>query len=103
MAESPKLYTVKWPRSPEHKMHSQSGVFVETNLQRQLVLHFYNEYREIEDRVDYSEEGVRQSEPREITYVREVTHTILVGEHTALQLRDMLNALYPAPPAEDIN
>lgn len=103
MTDDSKLYTVKWPRSEDHLTQSQSGVFVEANLQRQVVLHFYNETREMEDNVVYGAEGERQTQPREITYIREVNNTILVSENTAVQLRDLLNAMFPVTPAEDIN
>ena len=103
MSADKKLYTVKWPRAEEHVIKSSSGVHVESNVARQLALHFYNETREMEDVVAYGEDGTRVGEPREIIYLREITDTILISEPTARQLRDILNSLYPAQAPEEIN
>ena len=87
--ESP-LYTVKWPKAAAHATKSVSGVLVESNVRGQLALHFYNETRELESRVDYMEDGSRADPPRPVTYVREITDSILLGASTARQLRDVL-------------
>lgn len=97
------IFTVKWPRAPEYQTKSLSGVHVETNVQRQVALHFFNEIRELEDEVQYSSEGKRATEPRGVTYVREITETLLISEPAAMQLRDMLLALFPLAAREDIN
>lgn len=97
------FFTVKWPKGAGYQAKSQSGVHVETNVQRQVALHFFNEMREMEDEVQYTSEGARAKEPRAITYVREINETILIGENAAIQLRDMLLALYPLKPREEIN
>lgn len=94
---SKRLFSVKWPKAPDHRTRSLSGVMVETNVQHQVALHFFNEIREMEDQVDYDEGGSRQTEAREIVYVRETTDTILLGEHAARQLRDVLLSLFPLP------
>jgi hypothetical protein len=72
-----------------------SGVLLESNVHRQVALHFYNELRELEYEVQYSLDGNRVSESRGITYVRELSDTILISEGVARQLRDMLNTLFP--------
>jgi hypothetical protein len=64
-------------------------------VHRQVALHFYNELRELEDEVQYSLDGNRVSESRGITYVRELSDTILISEGVARQLRDMQNTLFP--------
>ena len=98
-----KLYTVKWPRAEHHNTRSVSGVLVESNVQRQVALHFFNETREVDDVVEYGEDGKRASPTREITYIREITNTMLISESSARQLKDVLNALYPTPMPEEIN
>lgn len=95
MAIGKRLYSVKWPKAANHRVRSLSGVLVETNVQRQVALHFFNEVREIEDQVDYDGEGTRQGEPRPIAYVREMTDTILLSDSAARQLRDTLLTLLP--------
>jgi len=97
------FFTVKWPKSADHRTKSLSGVHVETNVQRQVVLHFFNELREMDEEVQYNSEGARASESRAITYVRELSDTILIGESAAVQLRDMLIALFPVANPEGIN
>lgn len=92
---SQNVFTVKWPKCSGYQAQSLSGVHVETNVQRQVALHFYNEIRELEEEVQYTGEGARASEPRTVTYVRELVGTMLIGESAALQLRDMLLALFP--------
>ena len=96
MNDTEKLYTVKWPKASTHQTKSLSGVLVETNIQQQVTLHFYNEFRELENEVQYALDGSRASEPRDITYVRELTDTILLNASAARQLRDMLNTLFPS-------
>lgn len=103
MATEKKLYTVKWPRAVTHATKSSSGVLVESNVQRQIALHFYNETREMEDVVEYDEDGKRLAESREIVYIRELTDTILIGESAARQLKEILNSLYPGPAPGEIN
>jgi hypothetical protein len=76
---------------------------VETNVQRQVALHFYNEIRELEDEVQYTSQGGRATDPRTVTYVRELVGTMLIGEAAAVQLRDMLLALYPLSPQAKAN
>ena len=85
------LYTVKWPKAAAHTTKSVSGVLVESNVRGQLALHFYNEIRELEPRVDYMEDGSRADPPRPVTYVREITDSVLLGATTARQLRDVLD------------
>ena len=85
------LYTVKWPKAAAHATKSVSGVLVESNVRGQLALHFYNETRELESRVDYMEDGSRAAPPRPVTYVREITDSVLLGASTARQLRDVLD------------
>jgi hypothetical protein len=93
--DSSEVYTVKWPAAATHQIKSVSGVLLESNVHRQVALHFYNELRELEDEVQYSLDGNRVSESRGITYVRELSDTILISEGVARQLRDMLNTLFP--------
>ena len=85
------LYTVKWPKADAHETKSVSGVLVESNVRGQLALHFYNEVRELESRVEYMEDGSRADPPRSVTYVREITDSILLSGATARQLRDVLD------------
>lgn len=85
------LYTVKWPKADAHETKSVSGVLVESNVRGQLALHFYNEVRELDPRVDYMEDGSRADPPRSVTYVREITDSILLSGATAGQLRDVLD------------
>ena len=85
------LYTVKWPKAAAHVTKSVSGVLVESNVRGQVALHFYNEVRELEPRVDYMEDGSRAEPPRPVTYVREITDSVLLGASTARQLRDVLD------------
>ena len=85
------LYTVKWPKAATHATKSVSGVLVESNVRGQLALHFYNEVRELEPRVEYLSDGSRADLPRSVTYVREVTDSVLLTAPTARQLRDVLD------------
>ena len=103
MADSKKKFSIRWPKSENHRLQSASGIIVESNLQRQVVVHFFNEIRELDTEVDYGEDGSRQGEPQEIVYVRELMDTILVSENTALQLRDALNTLFPVGEDSSIN
>lgn len=108
MSNGNQLYTVKWPKSADYRIRSVSGVMVESNLQRQIALHFYNEVRELEAEIQYQSDGQRGGEARPMVYQRELADSILIGESAALQLRDLLNTLYPpqsAPPqtSEEIN
>ena len=89
-SETP-LYAVKWPRAATHATKSVSGVLVESNVRGQLALHFYNEVRELEPRIEYMEDGSRAGAPRSVTYVREITDSILLSGATARQLRDVLD------------
>ena len=84
------LYTIKWPKAGTHETKSVSGVLVESNVRGQLALHFYNEVREIEPKVEYMEDGSRAAPPRLVTYVREITDSILLSGATASQLRNVL-------------
>ena len=102
MNDNSKLYTVKWPKSTDHQTKSQSGVMVESNLQGQIALHFYNETRELEQQVQYDMDGNRSSQPRDIVYVREVNDTLLLSEASARQLRDMLNTLFAEPAPKQL-
>lgn len=95
MNDSSEFYTVKWPAADNHQVKSLSGVLVESNVHRQIALHFYNEFRELEDEVQYALDGSRVGESRGITYVRELSDTILISENAARQLKDMLNTLFP--------
>lgn len=89
-AGSTPLYTIKWPRASTHATKSVSGVLVEGNVRGQLALHFYNEVRELEPQVEYMEDGSRADAPRAVTYVREITDSILLTGATARQLHDVL-------------
>ena len=102
MNDNSKLYTVKWPKATEHQTKSQSGVMIESNLQGQIALHFYNETRELEKLVQYTIDGNRTSNPRDIVYVREVNDTVLISESSARQLRDMLNTLFAEPAPKQL-
>ena len=84
------LYTVKWPRASTHTIRSVSGVLVESNVRGQLALHFYNEVRELESKIEYMEDGSRADSSRPVTYVREISDSILLSASTARQLRDVL-------------
>ena len=90
------LYTIKWPRADAHETKSVSGVIVERNVHGQLALHFYNEVRALEPSVDYMEDGSRAGPPAAVTYVREITDSILLSVSTAGRLRDVLDELLPA-------
>lgn len=103
MANEKRLYTVKWPKSDDYVLKSISGVLVESNVQRQIALHFYNEVRELEEEVQFQDDGQRMGEPREVIYTREMTESILMGEATAVQLRDILNTLFPVQESGEIN
>ena len=94
------LYTVKWPKAAAHATKSVSGVLVESNVRGQVALHFYNEVRELEPRVDYMEDGSRAEPPRPVTYVREITDSVLLGASTARQLRDVLDEFLSVSPDE---
>ena len=95
-SETP-LYTVKWPKADAHETKSVSGVLVESNVRGQLALHFYNEIRELEPKVEYMEDGSRADPPRSVTYVREITDSILLSGSTARQLRDVLGEFLSVP------
>ena len=94
------LYTVKWPKAAAHTTKSVSGVLVEGNVRGQLALHFYNEVRELEPRIAYMEDGSRADPPRSVTYVREITDSILLAGSTARQLRDVLDEFLSVSPRE---
>lgn len=94
MSESTTYYTVKWPRAPEHRLRSRSGVLVETNVQGQVAFHFFDETRELDPEVRFDETGERTSQPRGIVYVREVAESLLLSESSARQLRDVLDTLF---------
>jgi len=89
-SETP-LYTVKWPKAASHSTKSVSGVLVESNVRGQLALHFYNEVRELEPRIEYMEDGSRADPRRAVIYVREITDSVLLSGATARQLRDVLD------------
>ena len=91
MSSATPLYSVKWPRAEAHETKSVSGVLVESNVRGQLALHFYNEVRELEPKVEYMEDGSRAAPPRSVTYVREITDSILLTGATARQLRNVLD------------
>ena len=95
-SETP-LYTVKWPKADAHETKSVSGVLVESNVRGQLALHFYNEVRELEPKIGYMEDGSRADAPRSVTYVREITDSILLSGSTARQLRDVLDEFLSVP------
>lgn len=99
-AEGAPLYTVKWPKAAAHTTKSVSGVLVESNVRGQLALHFYNEVRELEPQVEYMEDGARAGRPRTVTYVREITDSILLSGATARQLRDVLVEFLSVSPRE---
>ena len=99
-AEGDPLYTVKWPKAAAHTTKSVSGVLVESNVRGQLALHFYNEVRELEPQVEYMEDGARAGRPRSVTYVREITDSILLSGATARQLRDVLVEFLSVSPRE---
>ena len=103
MSDSDTYYTVKWPRAPEHRLRSRSGVLVETNVQGQVALHFFDETRELDPEVRFDETGGRISEPRGLVYVREVSDTLLISESSARQLRDVLNTLFAESPSPRLN
>ena len=103
MSDSTTYYTVKWPRGSEHRLRSRSGVLVETNVQGQVALHFFDETRELDPEVRFDEAGGRISEPRGIVYVREVADTVLLTESSARQLRDVLNRLFEDPAPQRMN
>ena len=101
--ESETYYTVKWPRAPEHRLRSRSGVLVETNVQGQVALHFFDETRELDAEVRFNEAGDRTSDPRGIVYVREITDTLLLSDGNARQLCEVLNALFSEPEPQRMN
>ncbi len=103
MSESTTYYTVKWPRASEHRLRSRSGVLVETNVQGQVALHFFDETRELDPEVRFNETGERISEPRGIVYVREVADTLLLSESSARQLRDVLTTLFAESTPQRMN
>ena len=80
-----------------------SGVLLESNVQRQIALHFYNEVRELEEEVQYREDGQRDGDPREVTYVRELSDSLLISEEAALHLRNVLNSVFPVTEPEEMN
>ena len=77
------LYTIEWPRADAHETKSVSGVLVERNVHSQVALHFYNEVRELEPSIRYMEDGSRADPSRALTYVREITDSILLSGATA--------------------
>lgn len=103
MASGKKLYTVKWPKANEYRLQSHSGVLVESNVQRQIALHFYNEARELEPEIQYQEDGQRMGVEREVAYIREITGTVLLAEASAIQLRDVLNTMFPPEQPDEMN
>ena len=94
------LYTIEWPRADAHETKSVSGVLVERNVHGQLALHFFNEVRELEPRIRYMEDGSRADPPRDLTYVREITDSILLSGATARRLRDVLDELLSGTQGE---
>ena len=94
------LYTIKWPKAAAHTTKSVSGVLVESNVRGQLALHFYNEVRELEPRIEYMEDGSRADPPRPVTYVREIADSILLSGSTARQLRDVLDEFLSVSQAD---
>ena len=94
------LYTVKWPKAAAHTTRSVSGVLVEGNVRGQLALHFYNEVRELEPLVEYMEDGSRAGPARSVTYVREITDSILLSGSTARQLCDVLGEFLSVSPRD---
>ena len=103
MSQSDDYYTVKWPHAKDYRIRSVSGVVVESNIQNQISFHFYNEIREIEPVVAYDQHGARSSEPRSITYVREVADTLVLSEGAARQFRDVLNTYFAEQSSEALN
>ena len=94
------LYTVKWPKAATHATKSVSGVLVESNVRGQLALHFYNEVRELEPRIEYMENGSRADPQRAVIYVREITDSVLLSGATARQLRDVLDEFLSVSPKD---
>ena len=94
------LYTIKWPKADAHETKSVSGVLVERNVHGQIALHFYNEVRELEPSIQYMEDGSRADPSRALTYVREITDSILLSGATARRLRDVLDELLSGAPGE---
>ena len=90
-ADETPLYTIEWPRADAHETKSVSGVLAERNVHGQIALHFYNEVRELEPSIRYLEDGSRADPPRALTYVREITDSILLSGATARRLRDVLD------------
>ena len=103
MASGNTLYTVKWPKAEQYRIKSASGVMVESNVQHQIALHFYNEIRELEDEIQYQEDGQKTGGDRPVAYVRELCDTLLISNGAALHLRDILNSVFPAQTSEDLN
>lgn len=103
MSDSDTYYTVKWPRTADHRLRSRSGVLVETNVQGQVALHFFDETRELDSEIGYNEAGERISGPRGIVYAREVSETILLSESSARQLGEVLGALFADPSPQRMN
>ena len=87
------LYTIEWPRADAHETKSVSGVLAERNVHGQIALHFYNEVRELEPSIRYMEDGSRADPSRALTYVREITDSILLTGATARRLRDVLDEI----------
>ena len=58
---------------------------------------------QVEPLVAYDQQGVRSSEPRPISYVRELADTVLISEGAARQLRDVLNAYFAEQSSEVLN
>ena len=94
------LYTIEWPRADAHETKSVSGVLAERNVHGQVALHFYNEVRELEPSIRYMEDGSRADPSRALTYVREITDSILLSGATARRLRDVLDDLLSGAPGE---
>ena len=103
VSEAATYYTVKWPRAEEHRLRSRSGVLVETNVQGQVALHFYDETRELDPEVRFDEAGKRISPRRGVVYVREVADTVLLSESSARQLRDVLDNLFADQAPQRMN
>ena len=103
VSEAATYYTVKWPRAEEHRLRSRSGVLVETNVQGQVALHFYDETRELDPEVRFDEAGKRISPRRGVVYVREVADTVLLTESSARQLRDVLDNLFADQAPQRMN
>ena len=94
------LYTIEWPRADAHETKSVSGVLVERNVHGQIALHFYNEVRELEPSIQYMKDGSRADRPRALTYVREITDSILLSGATARRLLDVLDDLLSGTPGD---